>query len=85
MVIWKYELNYGLQEVSVPIGAVVLSVGIQNSEIMTWVLVDETAKKESRRFFVTGTGHVWPPMKGLPIFVGTVFQGSYVWHVFEIK
>ena len=91
MRIFKYKLSVeDSVSVEMPVGAKVLSVGVQNvNEIFVWALVDDKSKKmEDRVFCIFGTGHEVPIDFSL-VFVGTVhmdlspFPGNLVWHIFE--
>jgi hypothetical protein len=81
--IWKFPLLIqDGQAVSMPAGAKVLCVQVQNGVPCLWALVDPTAPKLSRNFFTFGTGHPIDPT-GLE-FVGTyqIDGGALVFHVF---
>lgn len=82
--VFKYDISQpgDTVTVSMPVGAKVLHVGMQNRVLRAWADVpDHAAAHESRRFYTAGTG--WEvPSDG--VFVGTVFDGEYVWHVFEL-
>lgn len=81
--IWKYVLQPEI-ELSMPVGAQVLSVREQGEEICLWALVTPDAPKETRRFVSFGTGHDVP---AVPLqFHGTAHLqgGSLVFHVFEV-
>ena len=80
-IILKYELRLvDLQSVPIPCGAEVLHVGVQNGDIYVWCLCDPQQKNVPMKFFIYGTGHdiKEPDIKH----VGTVFQRSFVWHIF---
>ena len=83
MVIWKFEAQTtDILRIKMPEGAKVIRVGTQKSfHICLWVLVDPEAPKVSRMFYVVGTGHPIPKLY-LTLYLGTVFDGPYVWHVF---
>jgi hypothetical protein len=84
MKIWKFEFEVADRvEVEMPEGAFVLSAGVQNpGKICVWAIVNPDARKQKRIFQVRGTGHeVFMVMANK--FVGTVFDGVFVWHVFE--
>lgn len=97
-VIWKFRLDpmsrtgtNGLlmYEVKMPVGAIVLSTGMQADEvghedIYVWAIVDDTSPVERRVFSVFATGHsVLPNDPGK--FIGTVMLsgGTFVFHIFE--
>lgn len=84
--IYKYQVFLGSPtEIGLPVGAEILSVGMQGRCIQMWARVDtdRSLDRETRRFHVFGTGHDLPevPLR----FLGTVLQngGEFVWHVFE--
>jgi hypothetical protein len=89
--IWKFpiprEMNeYGDVSVTMPWGAHVLSAGVQNNTICVWAEVkpDDIIKSEtSRNFGIRATGGLLTGDE--TAFVGTVFQGHFVWHVYELK
>lgn len=79
----KYELAPGATEVSMPRGAKVLSVGVQGDGVFMWALIPQLSHlSEPRRFLVVGTGHLWP-LTAFGPFIGTVFLGALMFHVFE--
>ena len=80
-VIWKYRFPPQDEvRVAMPEDAAILSVGAQDSFICAWAIVDREAQLTQRTFFVRGTGH--PPPPEPYVFLGTVFDGAFVWHVF---
>lgn len=85
--IYKYPFELpgsGIAVVRLRVGAKVLSVGTQRPGWITlWVEVDPEAVEQNRTFFVVGTGHHIPERAGR--FLGTVFDGPFVWHVYEAK
>lgn len=84
----QYPLKIiGLQEVSLPKGAKILSVPpkIESmGELCVWALVDLHADAESRTLLVCGTGTALPDQYDL-VFIGTVAIKGYeiICHVFE--
>ena len=82
--IWKFPIRLDVNlTVDMPKGSLVLSAGVQDGSIMVWALVQDDAEQIRRRFAVYGTGHPMLPKDAALLFVGTVFMGSYVWHVFD--
>lgn len=80
--IWKYTLDLaGSQTIRMPRGAEILSVAVQANEFRLWALCDPEAPIEPRVILVHGTGH--PITDSLGRHIGTVIDGSFVWHVFE--
>ena len=83
--IWKYEIT-DHQVIEMPIGAEILMVQKQRGEPCMWALVDPTKPKENRVFRVFGTGESIPyDMCKCGNYLGTyqLYQGAYVFHVFE--
>lgn len=85
--IYKYEIMdvQGNQsnEIMLPVGARVLSAGTQRGVTCIWAMVSDTeVVKEMRLFVVLGTGHVCGD--GVYRHIGTVMDGPFVWHVFEV-
>ncbi len=78
----KYDLVQQARfEVALPRGAKPISVGMQSGWPKLWAIVDVDEMPEPRAFYMLGTGHPMPDRLGA--FVGTLFDGAYVWHVFE--
>jgi hypothetical protein len=78
--IYKYQLTPGYETVLTLRGRV-LSAGVQGDDIMVWAVHDDDAPERRVRVHVMGTGH---PFVDAPesSFVGTVFLGGLVFHVF---
>lgn len=49
--------------------------------ICVWAMVNPDAEKVPRQFLICGTGGPMPDRVGE--FIGTVFGGPFVWHVFD--
>lgn len=97
MQMWKFDLTPGL---SVAGGYVELKarfdrgeeashVAMQDGKLMLWTKVHDCGDEETRKFVVRGTGDDIRSSRVAPQFVtyrhvGTVLDGPYVWHVFEI-
>lgn len=83
--IYKYPLS--LREaktlVKMPRDAVVRHVGMQNGDVTIWAEVLPDNPTVTRTFHVFGTGHPITTEPGSTDFVGTVFDGPFVWHVFD--
>ena len=88
MEIWKFEIPQNTTGmVNMPSGAEIISVDTQrdpggNEHIAVWAIVDPLARYVGRRFEIVGTGQT-VYVGYLKKFVGTVFIGSYVWHIFD--
>ena len=96
VVVWKFTLAVqdGLQLVCIPQGALIRWVAMQGRTLCLWVECDPDRKAphEDRFFVVHGTGQPFVPgdqYKGdgshtvTEAYVGTVLDGSFVWHVYE--
>ena len=77
--VYKYKIGSG--ELQLPYGAKVLTAAMQGNEICLWAEVDDEAVPEHRTFYVYGTGHIVPEDS---CYVATVFDGAFVWHVYEV-
>lgn len=67
--------------IDIPADAKVVKVGEQGgSTVLIWVELDNDAPKAERYFKIFGTGHL---IEEDSVYVGTVFIGPYVWHVYE--
>jgi hypothetical protein len=65
-----------------PEGAEPLTIETQNGVHCIWALVDPRAKKIERQFQIVGTGH--EEVTDYHHYIGTVHEGKFVWHLFEI-
>jgi hypothetical protein len=84
-VVWKFGLcepPYAI-DVRMPRGARVVAVGRQAGRMQLWAVCDPDAEEETRRFVVFGTGQAGVPPDA--VYLGVVFDGIYVWHVFEVS
>lgn len=78
--IFKYNIERG-GKIFLPEGAEVIHAGLQNREMHIWAIVDKDNQVVEREFAVRGTGwEVEPNLKHIT----TVFEGMFVWHVFEV-
>lgn len=84
MTIWKYHLRRtdDVQEITMPDEAAVLTVAMQDDQITLWAWVDPDIEVAIRRFAIVGTGQPAPDFND-SIYHGTVFDGPFVWHIFE--
>ena len=83
--IYKYELEVtDVQQVDIPMGAIILSAQNQNGQVCVWALVDPTHPPLSRTFRIYGTGNPCDVTLGKSTFIDTVqtMGGRLVWHVF---
>lgn len=82
--VWKFPLAFPtltIEGVTMPAGAKVLHVGMQDRVITLWALVDPDAEPTRRLIATVGTGHS-APAPDEATYLGTVMDGAYVWHVF---
>ena len=87
--IWKFELTIeDRQTVSIPAGATILTIQVQNDIPCLWVLVDPSVnEKEHRVIQIIGTGHsikeddFWRSYKYISTF--QFLNGDLVLHAFE--
>jgi len=81
--IWKFPLTLtNRQIVRMPKGARVLTVMFQQETVCLWARVAPDAEPTDRTFWIFGTGHAMPRQLPL-VYVGSVQQPPYVWHVYE--
>jgi hypothetical protein len=82
--IYKYELKItDIQSIEMPIGAEILSAGLQKQTPCIWALVEDENKLQNRIIEVLGTGN---PIiqEGSRKFIGTfILANGFVGHVFE--
>lgn len=85
--VFKYVLQSTANDIQMPAGAQVLHVTEQNNMVCMWILVDESAPVETRRFLMVGTGHREVPNDAT--YCGTTHiytdRAILVLHVFEAK
>ncbi len=84
--IWKFPLRLtDVQIVMMPAGADILAVGVQSEGIVMWARVDPAeTKRQGYKVAIVGTGHPAPDQADSN-YVGTVFDGPFVWHIFTEK
>lgn len=85
--VWKFPFHIADTVVlELPVGADGLYFGADpekpgsETRVAIWALVDTEAEKESRTFYVRGTGH---PVEDNLDFRATVAMPPFVWHLFE--
>lgn len=82
-VIFKYEL---MDETLLPKGAVVLKAGMQGGIMYIWALIDPNEREFTKRgFLVVGTGQPFEHHYLGYRFIDTIFDGPFVWHVWEVN
>lgn len=90
--IYRYTINKSINDIDIPNGAEVISVGISIDDnakevISLWAMVDTSASTTKRRFLVFGTGANMDDTTNFNInFLGTVRKSNmYAFHIFEVK
>lgn len=80
--IYKYETHAHYINITfnIPVGAKFLSLQSQNSFLCFWFLVAPENQREKRHFRIIGD---WDFDDNHLEYIGTVQDGSFVWHVFE--
>lgn len=80
--VYKYPLAIrDRQEIKMPGKPVLLNVGLDpQDDLCVWALVNPEHENKPMTFFVHGTGH--PVDSDAYIWLGTVRQGPFMWHVF---
>lgn len=77
--IYKYPLKPQSENMLLLRGPV-LSAGVQDGVIMVWAVHDDELTPRTVRVSTRGTGHEFNGDEG--DFIGTVFLGSLVFHIF---
>ena len=84
--IFKYKIAPCARKepIVIPIDAEFLHVADQEGDICLWLLVDTNMSNQKYFLSVYGTGHEIEYINTKQ-YLGTVFQGPFVWHVFVEK
>ena len=81
--IYKYPLEVReCQQITMPQGAKILTLQIQNDELFLWAEVDTHEPRELREFVMHGTGQGPTTFDDL-VYIATIQSGPYVWHFYE--
>lgn len=83
--IWKFPLErVQEQKISMPKGYEILCVKMQNGVPTIWAVVDPLLGElyEAVRIQMVGTGHSFE--RENKNYLGTVIDGMFVWHFFEV-
>lgn len=82
MKIWKYELELtDIQFIKVPYKSQILSVQVQNDILCMWAIVDDyDIDVVNIKINIVGTRN--PIENNLGVFIDTVQNNGFVWHVF---
>lgn len=84
--VWKFtmgEWQTGMLTLTMPTGAIILSLQMQDNEPVMWAYVNPEETPERRHFMIVGTGHKFGG-PGVGDYVGTFQWGQFVGHVFEV-
>ena len=83
-VIYKYTVEVGYNTLYLPKDSIILHLGDQKGSLTLWVLLDlDEVLTELHEIYIVGTG--WSDIQDSWKYLGTVQQGSLVWHAFYIK
>lgn len=83
--VWKFPLTPpdDFPVIEMPKGAQPLHFDVQVGIPTLWALVDPEAPTTRHAFRFAGTGH--PIETGNdPVYIGSCFHGSFVWHLFDL-
>lgn len=81
--IYKYTLpRMAVIELPLPEGAEILHFAVQHGALTIWARVDPSLPDTLRIFAICGTGQ-GVPTKADGRYIGTCFDGEFVWHLFE--
>jgi hypothetical protein len=83
--IFKYPIQItDVQTLSMPEAAEILTVQIQDGVPCLWAIVDTQVVNQERVIEVFGTGRPLHQDMGISrVYIGTVQERPFVWHVFE--
>ena len=79
--VWKFALGTVEARIEMPVGAEIVQFAAQGGRSTLWAIVDSDARRETRHFYLAGTGEAIP--FEFNTYRGTCFNGPYVWHLFE--
>lgn len=83
-VIAQYPLTVTSRQVlQMPQGAALLTVYVQQGQLMLWALVNPAAPITTRAIAVVETGAVVPAVS-LDIYIGAGHEDRMSWHVFDL-
>lgn len=79
--IYKYPISY--RTIEIPKDAKFISLNTDcNGDLCAWAIVDTNNEMETKHFVTIGTGWALPEDIDEMIFLGTVKDNPYIWHVF---
>lgn len=81
--LWKYGMRPGMNEVSMPADAELLTVASQHNEPVIWALVEPRNRQVIHKIELVPTGMA--PDDGFRMYIGTVLldNDTIVFHVFD--
>lgn len=84
--VWKYPIKLGYiptphTVVDMAPNSKIIHVDVQNHQIAIWVEATDGPETEKRTFTIVGTGRV---VKETWVHVGSVLDGDFAWHVYEV-
>jgi hypothetical protein len=80
--IYKYPLTLSDSPITMPKGAEILTVKLQNDTPTLWALIDTyVGLEESRLIVIRGTGHT---IEDNAKHITTYMDDPFVWHAFEL-
>ena len=82
MNIFKYKLNYGLNQLRVRNASQFLDFQVQDGQLVIWTLEPADTDYSERWILVCFTGEV-PELDTYDIYLGTVQHDGLVYHAFE--
>ena len=81
--VFKYDIERtDFQQIKMHSVEAFLHVGVQHGKLRIWALVDVESDQSTVRLYVVGTGNP-TVLTGNEVFIGTCFDGPFVWHVFS--
>jgi len=91
--IFKYIIEVkDEQTLTIPVGSKILSVQVQGDNICLWAIVNPQIVDEEVLIEIFGTGNpiedekiIFGQQRRERIFIGTVQQHKFVWHIFYTK
>lgn len=85
--IYKYELDVHEtpRKMLLPEGSIARHVAVVDHVIYIWIeqTTYDDVIRDDHTFTIYGTGHEFEYPEGSFEYVGTVFQGPFVWHIYH--
>ena len=86
--VFKYQPDIAMHlpffDIELPENSTFLKVAMQHGKVTFWFEVDPKAAITTRSFAIVPTGsHVPQAIDGRAEFLETVFDGIFVWHMYE--